>query len=367
MATAVELVEELRTWLPSAMERYRASHVVEPVPSFGARLAWQRNLHHAGWAVPGWAVEHGGRGLTGAALLECEKAFADVGAPLVAGVLGIANVGPTIAAFGTSEQQASLSRISSGEEIWCQGFSEPDAGSDLASLRTRGVLTNDRYVIDGQKVWTSNGMEATHCQLLVRTDRTEPRHRGITCLLVALDRPGISRRPLRTLSGDDEFAELHFDGVEVPADAVLGEPGAGWRVATATLAHERVGVAARAASLRREVEAALRDLSALDPVARHRLVARWTDARVLELLTERVVAGGGGDAAPAIAKVLWGLTDRAATEAIADAWSVAGAGAGAERAAYRFLLGRSSTIAAGTTEVLRNVIAEQGLGLPREG
>jgi alkylation response protein AidB-like acyl-CoA dehydrogenase len=229
------------------------------------------------------------------------------------------------------------------------------------------VRSGHVYIVDGQKVWTSDGMQATHCQLLVRSQPDAPRHRGITCLLVPLDLAGITRRPLLTLSGDAEFSELFFDAVEVPASAVLGEPGGGWRVATATLAHERIGVATRAASLRREVDAALR---ALGPSAswatRAELVRRWSEARVLELLTQRVVAGGGGPAASALAKLSWGRLEQAATNAIADSSGLGAVGGEAESAAYRFLLARQATIGAGTSEVLRNVIAEQALGLPRE-
>jgi alkylation response protein AidB-like acyl-CoA dehydrogenase len=209
-----------------------------PDRTFPALLDWQRRLHAVGWVAPAWPVEIGGQGLGVADQVECALLLASAGAPHAAGILGLQNVGPTLAAVGNAEQRAHLPKILSGEDIWCQGFSEPDAGSDLASLRCSARSDGDDFVIDGQKVWTSQGMEATHCQLLVRTDPEAPKHRGISALAIPLDLPGIDRRPLRQITGEADFAEVFFTGVRVPQSALLGSLNEGWRVTMTTLAHE---------------------------------------------------------------------------------------------------------------------------------
>ncbi|MDQ4098183.1 MAG: acyl-CoA dehydrogenase family protein, partial [Actinomycetota bacterium] len=281
--------------------------------SFAARLAWQRTLHSGGWVAPGWPIEHGGRGLSIVEQTACDAELAAIGAPLIAGILGVANVGPAIAVHGRSDQQCSLARILAGEEIWCQGFSEPDAGSDLASLRTKATRANGGFVISGQKVWTSHGLEATHCQLLARTGG--PGHAGISCLLVPLTTSGITRRPIRQLDGGAEFAELHFDEVVVPEEALLGPLHGGWTVAMTTLGYERTGVITRAARLEADVIAAIRRLSVaggLDPALRQEIVRRYIEARLLGLLGQRALAAADGPPGPeqAVIKLAWGLVNQ---------------------------------------------------------
>jgi len=211
-ATAAYL--ELRTFLAGAIPAHRAEFGDRD--GFAARLAWQRRLAGGGWAALAWPEECGGRGLTVGERVRCDAEFAAAGAPLPAGVIGIQNIGPTIIAFGSDEQRSHLPALLNGDELWCQGFSEPDAGSDLAGLRTIARCSGDRFVISGQKVWTSQGAEATHCELLVRTDPGAAKHSGLSVLLIPLELPGVSRRPLRQMDGGTEFAELFFDEVEVP-------------------------------------------------------------------------------------------------------------------------------------------------------
>jgi alkylation response protein AidB-like acyl-CoA dehydrogenase len=343
-------------------------------PSFEERRAAQRYLAVAGWAAPGWPVEHGGRSLGVADRIACDAELARAGFPLPAGVLGLANVGPALIEFGTPQQQESLARILNGTEIWCQGFSEPEAGSDLAGLRTRARPAgeagfDDGFVIDGQKVWTSNGMEATHCMMLARTDPSAPRHRGISVLLVPMDTPGIDRRPIRMISGDSEFAELFFTGVRVPREALLGPLHGGWGVTVRTLVHERTGVLSRAA----ELESRARDIAlsarGLDPLARDDVARRYVEARVLGLLGRatlaRAEAGEDTSGPQALIKLAWGLTDRALAETALDVAGLPAVAGERPAVAWRYLFTRASTIAAGTTEVLKDLVAERVLQLPR--
>ena len=203
----------------------------EPLADF------QRKLGAAGWGAPQWPVEIGGRGLGVVDTLACDTEFARVNAPQRVAVFGTNNVGPTINTFGTAEQKRHLAAILSGEEFWCQGFSEPDAGSDLAGLRTRAELVDDHFVINGQKVWTSIGLGATHCMLLARTDPDAPKHAGISALLVPMDLPGLTRRPIRQINGEAEFAELFFEDVSVPESALLGPLHQGWPRCTPRFRH----------------------------------------------------------------------------------------------------------------------------------
>ncbi|MDX6741501.1 acyl-CoA dehydrogenase family protein [Actinocorallia sp. A-T 12471] len=343
--------------------------------SHAARLDWQRRLAAGGWAAPHWPVEYGGRGLGVADRVACDLAFAELGAPGIAGVLGVNNVGPTLMAWGTPEQKASLPRILDGSELWCQGFSEPEAGSDLAGLRMAAVRDGDSYVLNGQKVWTSQGMEATHCQLLVRTDGRAPKHKGISALAVPLDLPGIDRRPLRQITGDADFAEMFFHDVRVPVSCLIGPENAGWNVTMTTLAHERAGVITVAALL----ESAAAGLvakhrragpAALDHRGRDELAARYLQARVLAMMGENSLADAEAGGAPgpeqSLIKLAWSRLSQAlpATEiALAGLDGLDPAPSGP---AWNYLLARCSTIAGGTTEVIKNILAERVLGLPKE-
>lgn len=366
---STEVLDELREFLDDAVPRFRAEHGTDD--GWDTRIAWQRTMAEGGWAAPGWAVEDGGRGLRPHEVLAAEEVAREHGmAPLV-GMLGLKNVGPTLAAWGTPEQKQHLSRILTTEEVWCQGFSEPGAGSDLAGLRTRAVRDGDDYVVDGQKIWTSNGMHATHMQLLVRTDPDAPKHRGISALLVDMSTPGIEVRPIRQITGQAEFAEVFFTGARVPVANLIGQENDGWNVTMTTLGHERSGVAIFATRFEGEV----RDLIArhrgdgLTPVQQDTLVRHFVEARIVAILggemLSRVAAGEQPGSEQSVIKLVWSESGQrlAATKLeLAGIDAVTGA---APEAADAYLAARAMTIAAGTSPVVKNILAERVLGLPR--
>lgn len=348
--------------------------------SLPARLAWQRALADEGWAAPGWPVEHGGQGLGVRDRVACALELARAGVPHLGGILGLNNVGPALMAFGTPEQKASLPRILSTEELWCQGFSEPDAGSDLASLRTRAVLEGDEFVINGQKIWTSEGMDATHCLLLVRTDPSAAKHAGISALTVRMDTPGIERREIRQIDGHAGFAEVFFTDVRVPVTALLGPLNQGWAVTVTTLAHERAGVISMAAELEHNVReqlvnalgrldtgSAVRSGAARATVLRERIARCYADARIAGLLGMEALAqaerGAEEGAQQSLIKLVWSSTTQSVAETLYDLDPGGGA---FTPAAEQYLFTRATTIAGGTTEILKSLAGERVLGLPRE-
>jgi alkylation response protein AidB-like acyl-CoA dehydrogenase len=370
----MSVVEELRAFLqtevPPLRERWGDA------TGWDARCAWQRTLQTGRWAAPAWPAEFGGRGLEIREILECEELLTAAGCPMLPGVLGLQNVGPTLIAWGDERQRAHLPAILTTDEVWCQGFSEPGAGSDLAGLRTRAVLDGDEFIVNGQKIWTSNGMQATHMELLVRTDPDAPKHRGISVLLVEMDSPGIERRPIRQLDGAAEFAEVFFTDVRVPARNLLGPLNDGWRVTMTTLGHERSAIAKMAirveGDLRTTIDAHRADARGepLPPALRDELVERYVESRVLAALGEQMlakVAGGGepGAEQSVIKLVLGEVMQRidATTLAIGGLDAVIGTDGGAARA---YLTGRAITIAGGTTQIVKNILAERVLGLPRQ-
>ena len=363
MSAAAELAECLSRIVPAHRQEWGDDG------SFEAQLAWQRRLAAEGWAVPSWPTEFGGRGLGPAERVECDRLIAEAGVPPLAGVLGLQNVGPALIMFGTPEQQASLPRIVSGEELWVQGFSEPEAGSDLAGLRTQATVGEDGFVVNGQKIWTTNGMEATHMLLLARTDREASKHKGISALLVDLSSPGIERRAIRQLTGEEGFAEIFFTDVPVPAENLLGPLHGGWGVTVRTLGYERTGVINQAARLEREVTEVVRTLQTADPLLRDELTRRWIDARLVGLMGRRALERlqEGEDPGPeqSIIKFAWSLASSELGETVLKAAGMGGLVSDAP-AVNRFLRSRSATIAAGTTEIMRNLLAERVLGLPRE-
>jgi alkylation response protein AidB-like acyl-CoA dehydrogenase len=365
--------DELRSFVEQGMVRLRALDLAPG--SFDEKLAWQRILAEGSWVAPVWAVENGGRGLGTADRLACEEVLAASGAPMIAGTLGVKNVGPTIAMWGTPEQRAHLPRILDGTELWCQGFSEPDSGSDLASLRTRAAIDGDDFVIDGEKVWTTQGLRATHCELLARTDPGAPKHRGISALLIPLDLPGIERRPIRQITGETEFASMSFQGVRVPRSSLLGPLNDGWNVTTSTLAHERAGVAMFATRHDAEVDAFVQSfvgpdaVRRLDPIERQLLMRRYIDGRLIGLVGRKIlstlVQGGTPGPEQQLIKLSWSLGEQRLGEARATLTGPALMTGEAPMAQQALLQTRASTIAAGTTEVMKNIIAERVLGLPR--
>src|SRR5215510_12027912 len=272
--------KEVRTWLDDAVARYGPP---PPPGDWDVRrtydTGWQRLMHDAGYAGLNWPVEYGGRGLPASQQLVFLEEYAASGAPYVGiNFVGNAHAGPTLIAEGTEEQRRHhLPRILRGESVWCQGFSEPEAGSDLASLRTRAVREGDEYVVTGQKIWSTRAHIADYCELLVRTDASAPKHEGITWLILEMDQPGVSVRPMRTIDGESHFCEVFLDGARVPVADRVGEESDGWRIANVTLRFERgTAFAQHIIAMRSEV---LR-LAALAMSRRSERGTAWDDLRV---------------------------------------------------------------------------------------
>ena len=368
----MSVIDELRDFLDEHLPPFRAQWGAHP--PFEGRLAWQRTMQTGRWVAPQWAEERGGRGLDVVTALACTEVLAEYRAPSTAGIFGVANVGPTIAQWGTPEQREHLPRILEGSELWCQGFSEPGAGSDLAGLQTRAVLDGDHFVVNGQKIWTSDGMRAHFMQLLVRTDPAAPKHRGISVLLVPLDTPGIERRPIRQITGESEFAEVFFTDVRVPVTNLLGPLNEGWKVTMTTLGHERSGVVSHASAVQREVEATVesyrvdRTGAELAPLLRDELVQRYVEGKIVGILGQRSLASiratGQPGAEQSIIKLEWSLFGQRLARtrmALGGAGTVA---ADELDVATAYLRARSATIAGGTTEIMKNILAQRVLGLP---
>jgi alkylation response protein AidB-like acyl-CoA dehydrogenase len=364
--------DELRGWL--------SDHEVarEPAGDEDAHYAWrrdfQRELARDGWAAVHLPPEYGGRGAT---LTQSAIFFEELGrsgGPLPANVLGLLLAGPTIMTWGTPEQKERyLTPILTAEEIWCQGFSEPDAGSDLASLKTRAVQDGDEWVITGQKVWTSAAQYSKWCMLVARTDPEVPKHKGLTYFLMDMEQEAVQVRPLRQITGESEFNELFIDGARIPAENVLGGVGNGWKVALTTLMNERAGLAfflqVRLRQLldRLIAEAAQRDLLD-DPVVADRLGEMHLKAEVLRLTAYRGLTAiekyGQPGPEGSLTKWMWSETNQQLTQLAADLLGPTALEAGG-RWAYELLRARGNSIEGGTTEVLKNIVAERVLGLPK--
>jgi alkylation response protein AidB-like acyl-CoA dehydrogenase len=344
---------------------------------FHALRAWQLKLHGAGWLGLGWPAEFGGGGLTAAEQLAFNEELVAARAPMPAGVVGLEVVGPAILELGTDDQRRRyLPPLLSGEEIWCQGFSEPDAGSDLASLRTRADSFGDELVVNGTKVWTTHGQFADWCALLARTDPDAPKHKGISYLLVPMDAPGVAVRPIQLLNGDPEFAEVIFEDVRVPRHNLLGPLNAGWAAAMTTLAYERGQyIIRRTAELRLDLTdlvAELGDILRAD--VRHvrrlgqvELTLAALNARCGVIL-DGLIAGRTGPEGSVdkllLAEVehqLFGLAfDLAGPFRMHRSDALSG-----ERWAHDWMFGLAAAIYGGTAEIQRGILAERVLGLPR--
>ena len=338
--------------------------------------AWSATMADAGWAAVSWPREYGGRGATILEQLVYTEETTRARAPMPLNVIGLNNIAPAIMQYGTEDQKLTLlPRMMRADDIWCQGMSEPEAGSDLAALRTRAVRDGDDFVVNGQKIWTSLGHRADWCQLYVRTDPDAPKHQGISCLIVDMKLPGIEARPLVTLNGDADFAEVFFHDVRVPADALLGPLNAGWQVATTTLSHERAGAARLYAEMQMRLEELVDDIAAHtdaleDPVTLRRLGEIGLRIKYLEVLCQRSISAtlhGGPEivamGSASLAKTVWGEIGQ---DMAALAFDVLGTrGPGAPWANYR-LTSRSLTIAGGTSQINKNITAQRVLGLPRK-
>jgi acyl-CoA dehydrogenase len=347
---------------------------------FDERLAWERRLGADGWTCVGWPTEFGGRGLPLNQQVIYFEEYARAGGPGRLGHIGEGLIGPTLIHYGSPEQQQRfLPAIVRGEALWCQGYSEPDAGSDLANVATRAALDGEEWVIDGQKVWTSLAHWSDWCFLLARTDRDAPKHKGISFLLIRMDAPGIEIRPIVQLTGTSEFNEVFFSGARTPADLVVGGVNQGWRVAMGLLSFERgASTLGQQFAFERElqeiIELAVRSGRARDARFRQRLadahtrleIMRWNSLRMLTHADQPELSG-----AAYIAKLYWARLHRDLGELHIDALGADGLvteGAPYElRAGQRaFLYTRADTIYGGSNQIQRNIIGERALGLPAE-
>ena len=341
------------------------------------RVAWNRLLAAHGWTCVGWPEAHGGRGLSLTQQVIFHEEYAKADAPVRVNHLGEELLGPTLMEFGTEEQRARfLPRIVAVEELWAQGYSEPDAGSDLANVQTKARLEGDEWVLDGQKVWTSNAHFSQWAFVLCRTEPGSQRHQGLSFLLVPLEQDGVEVRPIEQLTGGSEFNEVFFSGARTPADLVVGQPGEGWKVAMALLGFERgVSVLAQVVGFARElagvVELAKTNGTIDDPVLRDRLAGLKVE---LEVLRRQAMRGLSSDdaAGPSVFKLVWASWHKRLGEVAMDVLGTGGLttasaeGYELDRWQRLFLFARADTIYGGSDEVQRNILAERVLGLPRE-
>ena len=389
MITVEEFRAEVREWLADNLVGEFAAlkglggpgHEHE---AFEERVAWNRHLAKAGLTCLGWPVEHGGRGLSVAHRVAFYEEYALAGAPDKVNHMGEELLGPTLIAYGTPEQQQRfLPHILDVTELWCQGYSEPGAGSDLANVATTAVLDGDQWVINGQKVWTSLAHLSHWCFVVARTEKGSKRHAGLSYLLVPLDQPGVQVRPIVQLTGTSEFNEVFFDDARTDADLVVGAPGDGWRVAMGTLTFERgVSTLGQQIVYARElsglVDLAKRNGAADDPLIRERLTRAWAglqQMRSFALATMGVEQGRSrlaGDIGPGqdnVSKLLWANWHRDLGQLAMDVLGKAGLVADDgefDEWQRLFLFSRADTIYGGSNEIQRNIIAERVLGLPRE-
>lgn len=376
---------EIRAWL--------ADHVVGEFGALGGRggsgdetfgfetrREWEKVLAADGWTGIGWPAQYGGRGLSLTQQVIFNEEYVRAGAPGRVNVLGEGLLGPTVIAYGTAEQQKRfLPPILAGTELWCQGYSEPDAGSDLANVQTRAVLDGDEWVVTGQKVWTSLAHQADWCFVLCRTEAGSARHRGLSYLLVPMDQPGVEVRPITQLTRTSEFNEVFFDGARALRRHVVGPVGDGWKVALATLAYERgVGLLGHQLSFRRQLdrlfEQARANGRASDPLVRQQLARSYAELEILRFNTLRSLSGYDGPVAPpeaSISKLYWASWHRRFAELALDvrgtvATVVDGFPYELDEVQRTFLFSRSETIYGGSNEIQRNIIGERVLGLPPE-
>jgi alkylation response protein AidB-like acyl-CoA dehydrogenase len=339
------------------------------------RRDWELALGEAGWIGLGLPTSVGGRGATLVQQVIFAEEYARADAPGRINHMGEHLLAPTVAAFGTEElQQRFIPGILKGEDLWCQGYSEPGAGSDLANVRTRARLSDGRWSIDGQKVWTSLAMHADWCFVVARTEPGSERHRGLSYLLVPMRQSGIEIRPIVQITGHAEFSEVFFDGATTDSDCIVGEPGKGWQVAMGTLGFERgVATLAQQVGFTRELDQVIADARANgvsgDPELSARLVQAWIDLRVMRYQALRTL-GTDNPGAASISKLLWANWHRKLGELAIDVHGAAATLLDGEpyelsSAQTLFLYTRADTIYAGSNEVQRNILAERVLGLPK--
>jgi len=360
VTTADELNRHDPNWMYDHLQRCRS---------------WQHVLYDNGWAGITWPKEFGGQGLGFMEQLIFNDEMILAHAPEPINVIGLGMGGPVVIAHGTEEQKKRyLAPLLSAEEIWCQGFSEPNAGSDLSGLQTRAEDRGDHYIVNGQKVWTTLAHVAKWCMLVTRERREANPRDGLTYLLVDMDSPGVEVRPLVQITGDAEFNEIFFKDVRVPKSQVLGEPGNGWAVAMTTLLHERgtlgLALATRAQITASEVAGRARKLGRSgDPLFRQRIAQHTIEARALQLNGYRAVTAVRRSGVPgpegSILKLMWSELNQRMTETAMDLGGMSSQVGDGDGWEYQFLRARANTIEAGTSEILRNILAERVLGLPR--
>jgi alkylation response protein AidB-like acyl-CoA dehydrogenase len=383
---------EVRAWVRQNLPKEWTSRAmtgpdVPRVEAYKFLREWQKRLFDAGFIGLTWPKEYGGRGLTFLEEFILHEEMALAKAPPVLNILGIAMAGPTIVAYGTEEQKKRyLAKILSCEEIWCQGYSEPNAGSDLAGLQTRAVRDGDHFVVNGQKVWTSIAQAADWMMLLARTDTDAPKHKGITYFLLDMHSPGVSVRPLRQITGDAEFNEVFFENVRVPADNVLGGINNGWQVGITTLMYERLALGfGLQVRLRIALDALVGlaqrtkkngDFAAKDPIVRQKLAQLWIDTETFKYTGARAITkllkGEMPGAEASTGKIWWCETHQRLQDIAMELQGpyhqlLAGTDWAVDRGLwqYTFLRSRANSVEGGTTEIQKNIIGERVLGLPK--
>ena len=363
--------DEVRAWLA---DNHPGQEPAGDIDAFQFRRDWQHKLHGAGYAGLSWPEEYGGRGATLIEQALFNEEMVRARAPMTANVLGLVMGGPVVIAHGTDEQKERfLEPILNADEIWCQGFSEPESGSDLASLKTKAVKSNGEWVVTGQKVWTTFAHESKWCMLVARTDFDAPKHKGLTYFIMDMEQEAVQVRPLRQITGEAEFNELFIEEARIPDENVIGGVGNGWMVAITTLMHERAGLGFGSAI---QLKIALGELMELarergaddDPVIRQKIAQLYIEAECLRLtasrgLTQQMKTGIPGPEG-SLVKWQWSDSNQKLTEL---AMEILGADAPVidDRWTYRFLRARANSIEGGTTEILKNIVAERVLGLPR--
>lgn len=348
------------------------------------RMEWERHLAESGWTAVGWPVEHGGRGLPLTQEVIFHEEYARAGGPGRAGLVGEGLLGPTLIHFGdATQQQRFLPGIVSGTEYWCQGYSEPNAGSDLANVRTTARLEGDEWVINGQKVWTSLAQWSDYCFVVCRTEAGSERHKGLSYLLIRMDAPGIEVRPITQITGTAEFNEVFFSDARTPVDHIVGAPGDGWKVAMGTLAFERGALTlGQQMAFERElnwiIDDAKKNGTVDDPTIRQKLADLSIRLQIMRLNALRNLSvDDTGELVPAamVGKLFWANLHQDMGEVATD---VLGADAMLTLADYGtiedaldahhrlFFFSRSDTIYGGSDQIQRNIIGERALGLPKE-
>ncbi|WEK56775.1 MAG: acyl-CoA dehydrogenase family protein [Candidatus Brevundimonas phytovorans] len=352
---------------------------VNQVDHVARRRQWEQTLGAAGWSTIGWPVEYGGRDATVAEQVVFAEEYARAKGPPRVGHLGVELLGPTLIALGDEDQKRRfLPAIQSGDAIWCQGYSEPGAGSDLAAVQTRARLDDGRYVIDGQKIWTSMGAIADWCFVIARTEAGSVGPKGLSFLLVPMDQPGVETRPIRQMTGESEFAEVFFDGALALEIDRVGPEGEGWTVAMALLGYER-GVSTLGQQMHFQTEldqivaAASANGKSRDPLIRQKIAQAHAGLRIMRFNALRMLEGQDSahlSGAAYTYKLYWSSWRRdlgeLAMDVLGQDGELAEADGGFDGLTNMFLMSRADTIYAGASEIQKNIIAERGLGLPRE-